>query len=198
LALFVGGIGVAYAGYQFEQNHRILARLSYVIGGGFIVAAVILAFLTIDELVKETAGPPEAVSQSSAAPGSQPTRAPSAAIAPTAKEPSQLATQFTAESFAKAVHERTDIQAKALYLNRRITLSGSVDNVFLYGNTEPVVAFWVDFRAGHESIWMRFSSDWKDRALTLKRGDKVTVSGKLVRIEPGILNLTDCELLSVP
>jgi hypothetical protein len=48
LALFFGGLGVAYGGYSVKADYPMIAVLSYVFGGGCIAASIVLAFLRID------------------------------------------------------------------------------------------------------------------------------------------------------
>jgi hypothetical protein len=43
-----GGLGVAYGGYSLNNDHPLIALLSYVLGGAFVAASVVLAFLRID------------------------------------------------------------------------------------------------------------------------------------------------------
>jgi hypothetical protein len=54
LALFFGGLGIAYGAYALEQNHRRLAVLSYVFGAGCVTASIILGVLLLDPGILST------------------------------------------------------------------------------------------------------------------------------------------------
>jgi hypothetical protein len=45
LALFFGGLGLAYGGFSLETHNHLLAVFSYVVGGGFVAAAIVLTFV---------------------------------------------------------------------------------------------------------------------------------------------------------
>jgi hypothetical protein len=53
LALFLGGLSVAYGGYSLNNDHPLLAILSYVLGGALVAASVVLAFLRIDRSARQ-------------------------------------------------------------------------------------------------------------------------------------------------
>jgi hypothetical protein len=103
-ALFFGGLTVAYGGYTLEQNHRLLALLSYVFGGGCIAAAIALAVLIVVGQPEEHAVV-QAQATATASPEPKATRENSRKLATLTAQLKQ-AEEDKAAAFAKAEKEK--------------------------------------------------------------------------------------------
>jgi hypothetical protein len=91
----------------------------------------------------------------------------------------------------------TAIQAQKLiepHLGQKLRLSGTLTEVQLLGSKSVIAIFGPDLP--EPMISMVFDEAWANRLSILRRGDHVTVIGKIASVESGRLSLQDCELVN--
>jgi hypothetical protein len=195
LALFFGGLGIAYGGYSVHTDQPLIAVLSYVFGGGCIAASIVLTFLRIDRYeAKRTV---DAQSQRNTQP------MPSIEnVAPVpARDPSndRIFVDRTPHDLVGPFDTYVSVQAKRLiqpYIGKWIRITSEVGNVrdLPSDQWQVLVSERVDGRT--LVISLSFNKEWGDRLSILTRGATIEVIGRIDRIEAATLYLENCELVA--
>lgn len=110
-----------------------------------------------------------------------------------------VSASITPEYLIGLFQGHTGIQANKLteaYVGKWLKLSGSLDQVDSLGSDNALVIFSGNIGRSLSSVKMTFSSKvWVDRLSVLRRGDNITVIGKIERLDSFDVRLSECELV---
>src|SRR5579859_6267033 len=103
----------------------------------------------------------------------------------------------TPEDLTRFFEGHTIMQASILvadFINKWMQLSGPLGNVSEFTSLSAVT--FADRLVSRASVNMYFRKrSWVDRLSILNRGDRITVLGRITRVEANVLSLDNCELV---
>ena len=91
----------------------------------------------------------------------------------------------------------TTVQAQKLaevYLNKGMKVSGVVGDVEDRREYMRLHVYWKETESEEVSVFFSFGANWRDRILTLKKGQRITAKGRIDRCS-SYISLEDCELI---
>lgn len=108
----------------------------------------------------------------------------------TLEVPPEITPRFLQSQF----EGRTSVQAHQKirkYLGKRMRIEGHVDDVAnLFGGR-----WLIHIRLEDRLVGLIFKGNWKDTIIALRKGDPISVVGKLSNVDPISVQLVDCELI---
>ncbi len=78
-------------------------------------------------------------------------------------------------------------------LGKTITISGTIKQVYLNDNGTGSIVFARGF--DDPAVFMYFSKSWNQRLAALKEGDRVSIKGKIFKIDDDDVALDNCEIV---
>lgn len=134
----------------------------------------------------------------------QPTESPSpSAKLTTRRKAGRTYVDTTIESLVGLFEGRLDIQAKRLiqpYIGKWTTVHGPLGDVHADNDDEMVAVTFdrQDDQVVHfPDVYLFFKPSWGNRLAALKKGDSITVVGRITKIDTWRVTLWDCELEAV-
>lgn len=203
----VGGVGAMIGVWGFLGDAQSLwtagIKPDYLQLSGFVmfVAATVAVLYRQHEVIEARLGDPP-----SARSGSAPSKVGRASTAVTTQPPSTAERVFVPngtalEDMTGLYKGHTDLQGEKLthvYLGKWVRVDGTLRN--LYGSLGGTYAVHLS-RSGREGSApdgvprLEFNPEWADRLATIPVGGKISVVGKIRKIESHCVWIDDCELV---
>ncbi len=184
------------------SNVMMIFALCLVVAGllQVVAAAIRLRALKRKSRVRPSASLPPSPQRTRSSP--PPVPAPVLATpSPKAGERIFVGSDVTPHTLAALFQRNPDAQAKALlriYIGKWIEVAGLVSDIDL--SDGPQWLSLIILKRGMEAspaVSLHFTHAWRDRLSVLAPGHEVRAHGKISRIGPSYLELTDCELAPV-
>jgi hypothetical protein len=127
-------------------------------------------------------------------------QSPIALSSPTAESTPSIALDPELRRLVGLFQGRTYFQAQELIkekLGERTSVSGVVDEVYISQGGNASIVFGDSKRSLDLRIYMYFSKSWNQRLSALKKGDRISVKGKVLRVDSDTIVLDDCQVAEV-
>jgi hypothetical protein len=112
----------------------------------------------------------------------------------TIDETLELPPEITPKFLQNQFEGRTSIQAEQKirkYLGKRMRIVGHVDDVTNLSDSRWLIHVRLEGRL----VGLVFKKDWKDTLIGLRKGDPISVAGKLSAVDSISVRLQDCDLI---